>query len=161
MPPPGSVPTLTPTDGPELVTVSSSVQRAGDPSDARFDQQNQVGAVFQLAAFPATERAVLCAASFAVELGVPGNDPDEEAALVIAGYRAVIGAGATVDGCGWLVEVFADTLTMHLLDFEGVLRALVAVAVAGASITSPYTGSAQRLQDAEGGFPGARGAESR
>ena len=150
-----------PGGGPELITVSSSVQRAGDPSDARFAQQNQVGAVFQLAAFPATERAVQGAASFAVELGVPGNDPDEEAALVIAGYRAVIGAGATVDGCGWLVEVFADTLTMHLLDFEGVLRALVAVAVAGASTTSLGVGSAPRLQDAEGGISGAHGAESR
>jgi hypothetical protein len=92
---------------------------------------------------------------------VPGNDPDEEAALVIAGYRAVIGAGATVDGCGWLVEVFADTLTMHLLDFEGVLRALVAVAVSGASATSPATSPAPELQDAEGGIPGARSAESR
>ena len=50
---------------------------------------------------------------------------------------------------------------MHLLDFEGVLRALVAVAVAGASTTSSDPGSVPRLQDAEGGVPGARGAESR
>jgi hypothetical protein len=119
-----------------------------------------VGAVFELTAFPATERAVLGAASFAVELGVPGNDPDEEAALVIAGYRAVIGAGATVDGCGWLVEVFADTLTMHLLDFEGVLRALVAVAVGGASASSD-AGSMSQLQDLEGGIPGARSPDPR
>jgi diguanylate cyclase (GGDEF)-like protein len=150
-----------PGGGPELVTVSSSVQRAGDPSDARFAQHNRVGAVFELADFPATERAVLGAASFAVELGVPGNDPDEEAALVIAGYRAVIGAGATADGCGWLVEVFADTLTMHLLDFEGVLRALVGVAVAGASATSAEADSVSPLQSAEGGVPGARGADTR
>jgi hypothetical protein len=141
--------------------VSSSVQRAGDPADARVAQHNQVGAVFELAAFPATERAVLGAASFAVELGAPGNDPDEEAALVIAGYRAVIGAGAMVDGCGWLVEIFADTLTMHLLDFEGVLRALVAVAVAGTSTGAPAAAPAPQLQDAEGGIPGARGGESR
>jgi len=42
-----------------------------------------------------------------------------------------------------------------------VLRALVAVAVAGASTTSPGTGSAPLLQDAEGGISGAHGAESR
>jgi diguanylate cyclase (GGDEF)-like protein len=134
-----------PGGGPTLVTVSTSVQRAGDPSDARFAQHNQVGAVFELAAFPATERAVQGAASFAVELGVPGNDPDEEAALVIAGYRAVIGAGATAAGCGWLVEVFADTLTLHLLDFEGVLRSLVAVAVAGASTSAPTSEAASAV----------------
>jgi diguanylate cyclase (GGDEF)-like protein len=145
--------------GPELITVSTSVQRTGDPSDDRFAEHNRVGAVFQLAAFPATERAVLGATSFAVELGVPGNDPDEEAALVIAGYRAVIGAGVTVDGCGWLVEVFADTLTMHLLDFEGVLRSLVSVAVAGASRSA---GTSAASSSAEGDVVdagGARGAE--
>jgi hypothetical protein len=48
-----------------------------------------------------------------------------------------------------------------LLDFEGVLRALVAVAVAGTSTTSTDTASAPQLQDAEGGIPGARGGESR
>jgi diguanylate cyclase (GGDEF)-like protein len=120
-----------PDGGPRLQTVSSSVQRAGDPSDERHLSHNQVGAEFDLGDYPATARAVRDATSFAVELGLPGNDPDEEAALVVAGYRAMIAAGATVGGCGWLVEVFADTLTLPVVEFEPVLRALVAVALAG------------------------------
>ena len=124
-----------PGGGPQLITVATSVHRSGDPADARQAEQSKIGAVFDLAEFPATERAVRDAASFAVEIGLRGNDPDEESALVISGYRAVIGAGATAAGSGWLVEVFADTLTFQLIDFEPVLQALVAVAVVGAGAT--------------------------
>jgi hypothetical protein len=124
------------------------VQRSGDQSDERFAEQAKLGAVFDLRDFPVTERAVRDASSFAVELGVQGNDQDEETALVIAGYRAVIGAGATAAGSGWLIEVFADTLTLPLFDFEPVLRALVAVAVVGAADPVDPVG-----------VPAARGAE--
>ncbi len=136
-----------PGGGPQLVTVATSVHRSGDPADERQAEQSKIGAVFELADFPATERAVRDAASFAVEIGMRGNDPEEESALVIAGYRAVIAAGATADGSGWLVEVFADSLTFQLLDFEPVLHALVAVAVVGA------VGTAERA-----GVPAARAA---
>ena len=137
-----------PGGGPDLVSVASSVQRSGDPSDERMAEQAKLGAVFDMRDFPVTERAVRDASSFGVELGVQGNDQDEETALVIAGYRAVIGAGATASGSGWLIEVFADTLTLPLVDFEPVLRALVAVAVVGAA------------EGAEGaGVPAARGVE--
>jgi hypothetical protein len=125
-----------PGGGRRLLAVSSSVQRTGDLSDPRGAEFLRLGATFDLADFPASERAVRGAASFAVELGVPGNDPAEETALVIAGYRAVIGAGATADGCGWLVEVFADTLSLPIVDFEPVLRALVAVAVLGGQLAA-------------------------
>ncbi len=121
------------------------MHRSGDAADARQAEQSKIGAVFDLADFPATERAVRDAASFAVEIGMRGNDPEEESALVIAGYRAVIGAGATAAGAGWLVEVFADSLTFQLIDFEPVLHALVAVAVVGAA------GPAERA-----GVPAAR-----
>ena len=129
-----------PTGGPELVSVASSVQRSGDPSNERFAAQAKIGAVFDLRDFPVTDRAIREARSFAVELGVFGNDPDEESALVVAGYRAVIGAGASAAGTGWLVEVFADTLTRPLVDFEPVLHALVAVAVVGAADTAGQVG---------------------
>ena len=137
-----------PGGGPDLISVASSVQRSGDPSDERMAAQAKIGAVFDMRDFPVTERAVRDASSFAIELGVQGNDPDEETALVIAGYRAVIGAGATAAGSGWLIEVFADTLSLSLVDFEPVLHALVAVAVVGAA-------------DAAGraGVPAARGVE--
>ena len=88
------------------------MQRTGDQSDERAAAQAKIGAVFDLRDFPVTETAVRDASSFAVELGVQGNDPDEETALVIAGYRAVIGAGATAAGSGWLIEMFADTLSL-------------------------------------------------
>jgi diguanylate cyclase (GGDEF)-like protein len=136
-------------DGRRLVTVATSVQRSGDPADARFAEHSKVGAVFDLADFPVSASAVREAGSFAVEMGVRGNDPGEETALAIAGYRAVVGAGATAAGSGWLLEVFADTLTLPLIDFEPVLRSLVAVAVAGAD-GSP----------AAPGVPAARAAAS-
>ena len=61
------------------------------------------------------------------------HDPAEEAALVTAGYLAVIGAGARDPSGGWLVEIYADTISLPMGTFEPVLRALVAVAVAGAA----------------------------
>ena len=74
-----------PGGGPNLISIASSVQRSGDQSDERFAEQAKIGAVFDLRDFPVTERAVRDASSFAVELGVQGNDQDEETALVIAG----------------------------------------------------------------------------
>ena len=118
--------------GDTLVSVSSSVQREGDPTDPRYAQFAQLGATFDLRDYPETARAVHQAGSFYVELGAPGNDPDEEAALVVAGYRAVLAAGASDAASGWLVEVFSDSLSLGSDDLEPVLRALVAVAVAGA-----------------------------
>ena len=50
-----------------------------------------------------------------------------------AGYLAVVGAGARDESGGWLVEVFGDSISLPIGAFEPVLRALVAVAVAGAS----------------------------
>jgi diguanylate cyclase (GGDEF)-like protein len=137
--------------GSQLVTMATSVHRSGDLAHARQAEQSKIGAVFDLAEFPATERAVRNAASFAVEIGLRGNDPDEESALVISGYRAVIGAGATAAGSGWLVEVFADSLTFQLIDFEPVLHALVAVAVVGAGATGEPAGvPAARAADEPG-----------
>ena len=115
----------------ELVTVSSSVQRAAEPSAG--GGLALVGEVFDLATYPVTRAAIDRAGSFFAEAGMPGNDAAEEAALVTAGYLAVLGAGARDADGGWLVEIFADTISLPMGTFEPVLRALVAVAVAGAA----------------------------
>jgi hypothetical protein len=70
---------------------------------------------------------------------MPGNDPSEEATLVTAGYLSVLGAGAADTERGWLVEVYADPISLPMGAFEPVLRALVAVAVAGAARTADGT----------------------
>ena len=114
--------------------VSSSVQRAGEHRRTPgIAQHSQVGSGVRAAPPSRPPSAPSCgAASFAVELGVPGNDPDEEAALVIAGYRAV----HRRRGDGGRLRLAGRGLRRHRspcrsLDFEPVLRALVAVAVAG------------------------------
>ncbi len=120
--------------GSVLVSRNSSVAREADTSDPRTVAQSVIGATFDLADYPETARAVREAGSFYVEIGAAGNDQDEEAALVVAGYRAVLAAGASSGGSGWLVEIFSDSLSLGSDDLEPVLRALVAVAVAGAAV---------------------------
>lgn len=126
-----------PDHGDLLVSRSSSVQREADSDDPRTLAANQIGAVFDLRDYPETARAVRESGSFYVEIGAPGNDPDEEAALVVAGYRAVLAAGASDATSGWLVEIFSDPLSLGSDDLEPVLRALVAVAVAGGTPAHP------------------------
>jgi diguanylate cyclase (GGDEF)-like protein len=116
----------------QLATVSTSVQRLAQAADGRPEAYADVGAVFDLRDYPVTRRAIDEAASFFVESGSPGNDPAEEATLVTAGYLAVLGAGGSDAVAGWLVEVYADSISLPMGAFEPVLRALVAVAVAGA-----------------------------
>jgi hypothetical protein len=106
------------------------VQRAAEPRDG--GGLALVGEVFDLGTYPVTRSAIERAGSFFVEAGMPGNDPAEEAVLVTAGYLAVVGAGASDESGGWLVEVFGDSISLPMGAFEPVLRALVAVAVTGA-----------------------------
>jgi diguanylate cyclase (GGDEF)-like protein len=116
-----------------LVSLSSSVQRFAENLDEAGIAQAQIGAAFDLDDFPATRRAIADATAFLVELGGVGNDPAEEETLAIAGYTGVAAAGATGSTGGWLLEVFADHISMPFAGFEPVLRSLVAVAVAGAA----------------------------
>ena len=139
-----------PDNGHLLVSRSSSVQRGADSDDPRTIAANKIGATFDLRDYPATARAVREAGSFYVEIGAPGNDPDEEAALVVAGYRAVLAAGASDASSGWLVEIFSDPLSLGSDDLEPVLRALVAVAVSG--------GSREPADVGEPAVPGSRAA---
>ncbi|MGZ4610546.1 MAG: diguanylate cyclase [Actinomycetes bacterium] len=120
-------------DGRDLVSVSSSVQRFAEHRDEIAVAQAQIGARFVLADYPASRRAIEEASAFRVELAAAGNDPAEEESLTLAGYTGVVAAGAAGAAGGWLLEVFADHISMSLAGFEPVLRSLVAVAVAGAA----------------------------
>jgi len=113
-----------------LRAVASSVRR--DPTDEE-PGHGELGTAFQLADYPASEAAVASSGSFVAVRGAAGNDPAEEMALVGAGYEAVLGAGGRGRDGGWLVEVFADPIGLPLPGLEGVLRALVALALAGSS----------------------------
>jgi diguanylate cyclase (GGDEF)-like protein len=117
----------------DLVTVSSSVQRLAQPPPGTSEAFAAVGTVYDLRQFPMTRRALEEAGSFFVEVGMPGNDPAEEATLASAGYPAMVGAAASDADVGWLVEVYADPISLPMGAFEPVLRSLVAVAVAGAA----------------------------
>ena len=117
----------------ELLTVSSSMQRVADVAPGTQESFAVPGTVFDLRDYPLTHRAIDEAGSFFVELGMPGNDPAEESTLALAGYPAMLAAGASDEHAGWLVELFADPISLPMAAFEPVLRALVAVAVAGAA----------------------------
>lgn len=119
--------------GHDLVTLSSSVQRLAQQAPGTSDEFGMLGQVFDLRDYPITRRAIEEAGSFFVEVGMPGNDPAEEATLVSGGYPAMLAAGAAEVGAGWLVEVYADPISLPMSAFEPVLRALVAVAVVGAT----------------------------
>lgn len=124
--PPGSL---------RMRTVRYAVHRmTSGPGTAGAEAQRALNeapdAVFDLRSYPLTERAVR-GDSFTLRAGAPGNEPAEEAVLVVGGYRGMVAAGATNPAGGWLVEIFADEATLPLTGVGAVLRALVAVAVSG------------------------------
>ncbi|MEZ0065301.1 diguanylate cyclase (GGDEF)-like protein [Streptacidiphilus sp. MAP12-20] len=104
------------------------------PGSTRAQVQRAVNeapdAVFDLAAYPLTMTAIR-GGCFGLRTGVPGNDPAEEAVLVVGGYRAMVAAGGSNPAGSWLVELFADESTLSLAGVGPTLRALVAVALAG------------------------------
>jgi diguanylate cyclase (GGDEF)-like protein len=120
-----------------LVGISSSVQRFGEDTDERGIAQGLPGATFHLDDFPATAAAIRQAGSFRVEIGGQGNDPAEESVLVSAGYSGLLAAGVTGTHGGWLVEVYTDSISLPSPGFEPVLRALLALAVTGATEQPP------------------------
>ncbi len=104
------------------------------PSSVRAQAQRAVNeapdAVFDLRSYPLTARAVRGSA-FTLRSGMPGNDPAEEAVLLVGGYRAMIAAGGSNPAGGWLLELFADESTLALSALGPTLRAAVAVALSG------------------------------
>ncbi|MFD0347749.1 hypothetical protein ACFQ0M_20450 [Kitasatospora aburaviensis] len=130
-----------PPGSPLMRTVQHAVYRmTSGPSSSRAETQRaQIeapDAVFDLRHYPLTREAVRGGA-FALRAGAAGNDPAEEAVLVVSGYRGMLAAGGQNPAGGWLVELFADDATLPLGQVASALRALVSVALAGPSSAPP------------------------
>lgn len=93
-------------------------------------------AVFDLGYYPLTRRAVRGGA-FALRSGAAGNDPAEEAMMVVSGYKGILAAGGGNAAGGWLVELFADESTLPFGPVTAALRALAAVALSGPASPPP------------------------
>jgi diguanylate cyclase (GGDEF)-like protein len=113
--------------------VSPSAARRAESQRARIEAPD---AVFDLEHYPLTRRAVR-GGSFALRTGAAGNDPAEEAVLVVGGYRGMVAAGGANPAGGWLVELFGDDATLPLGQVAPALRALVAVALSGPASPPP------------------------
>ncbi|GAA1955455.1 hypothetical protein GCM10009738_31700 [Kitasatospora viridis] len=120
------------TSGPDGTLTPAAARRA-ENQRARIEAPD---AVFDLDHYPLTRRAVL-GGSFALRTGAAGNDPAEEAVLVVGGYQGMVAAGGANPAGGWLVELFADDATLPLGQAAAALRALVAVALAGPASPPP------------------------
>lgn len=112
---------------------------SGPSSSGAATQRAQIeapDAVFDLRHYPQTRRASR-GGGFSLRAGATGNDPAEEAVMVVSGYRAMVAAGGPNAAGGWLVELFADDSTLPLGQVAPALRALVAVALSGPSSPPP------------------------
>ncbi len=109
---------------------------SGNKAQTQRAQIEAPDAVFDLGHYPTTRQAVR-GGSFALRVGAAGNDPAEEAVLVVSGYRGMVAAGGANPAGGWLVELFADDSTLPLGQIASALRALVAVALSGPASPPP------------------------
>ncbi|GAA2254387.1 hypothetical protein GCM10010430_42670 [Kitasatospora cystarginea] len=122
-------------------TVQHAVYRmtSGPTSSGAETQRAQIeapDAVFDLGYYPLTRRAVR-GGSFALRSGAAGNDPAEEAMMMVSGYKGMLAAGGGNAAGGWLVELFADESTLPFGPVTAALRALVAVALSGPTSPPP------------------------
>lgn len=143
-----------------LMAVSTSVRRVTDEPGNEEVARDEVGLALDLDAFPVADAALRAAGAFRVEPGQPGNDAAQEAALVSAGYTGVLGAGAAGRDGGWLVEIYTDSISLPTAGFEPLLRALLAVAVAGAGRPVRLPGQVDLL-DPVGAIPKTADADLR
>lgn len=112
---------------------------SGPSSTGAETQRAQIeapDAVFDLGHYPQTRRAVRGGA-FSLRAGAAGNDPAEEAMMVVSGYRGMVAAGGGNAAGGWLLELFADDATLPFGQVASALRALVAVALSGPASPPP------------------------
>ncbi|WP_371497406.1 GGDEF domain-containing protein [Kitasatospora sp. NBC_00374] len=109
---------------------------SGNKAQTQRAQIEAPDAVFDLGHYPTTRRAVRGGA-FSLRAGAPGNDPAEEAMMVVSGYKGMVAAGGGNPAGGWLVELFADESTLPLGQIAAALRALVAVALSGPASPPP------------------------
>jgi diguanylate cyclase (GGDEF)-like protein len=81
--------------------------------------------VYALADFPATALALAVGSGFQVHVDDPAADPDERQLLAELGNRYLIAVSETdSDGCGWLLELFADAESQPLEDAVAVVETL-------------------------------------
>lgn len=119
-----------PPGGRVLRTVRYSIHRLTGVQSESGSRYDAVTAEYDLAHYPATADAVQ-GGGFVAELGDPGTDPAEEDLLLVGGYKAMVAAGGSNAAGGWLVEIYADDLSLSVTGLAPVLRALVAVALTG------------------------------
>lgn len=111
--------------------VARDAQRGVDLTPNRLWQDDRV---VDADHYPQTRKA-LEGGSF--QATVAAGERGEREFLAALGYDEVIGAGTRSDhATAWLVEVYGDAVTVELGPHEGLLRALVELAVAGAPASS-------------------------
>jgi diguanylate cyclase (GGDEF)-like protein len=117
----------------ELVTRATAMARGGTDCFVAH-KLSQVGFSFAVSACSLTAAAVR-GDCFHVELADADAPPAALAVLAAAGYRAMIGAGATdAAGTGWFLELYTDAASALSVDggegaVAAALRALVALAL--------------------------------
>ncbi len=105
-------------------TVSYAPVRVAGVGDGLWPAVENDPVVYELADFPATERAVREAGVFCVDTLT--GDPAERHLLIQTGYQSMIAAGLVDSGGrGWLVEVCGDSLTRDLQEFALLLHTAV------------------------------------
>jgi diguanylate cyclase (GGDEF)-like protein len=62
---------------------------------------------YELAHYPASDRAIAEGAVFLAAVGLEGSDADEVALLTQLGYQAVLGVGVPAAGCSYLMEFYS------------------------------------------------------
>lgn len=110
-------------DGPLIVVTNVVNARLKD----RGRRSTEPGAAYELDDYPAT-RAVLSGGAFHADLDV--GDDHERAFLAANGHDELIATGQRQDHrVAWLLEVFADAMSMPLRGHTPLIEALMALAV--------------------------------
>ena len=119
----------------EIETLFATDRRTHRTSGFRFGADM---ADFAASDYPATERVLREGGTLLAHIGDEDADPAELELLVEYGMDAVLAVGVVgADGCGWLVEVYADGATGSLAAVEPALRLLAGEAVRGARAAEP------------------------
>jgi diguanylate cyclase (GGDEF)-like protein len=101
-----------------------------DPASGTRVVRLSATATTDLAAYPASERAVRTGSTFAATVDDPAADPAEREFLRGLGLESSIGAGGRSEDHGYLIEVYGDARTSPLREAAPHLRAALAAAIA-------------------------------
>lgn len=89
---------------------------------------------YDLADFPASDRAVTEGSTFLAALGLEGSDPAEVALLSKLGYHAVLGVGVHVGERRYLLEFFTRGDHVELAEITPLIQVLAGYCVARTSL---------------------------